>query len=923
MQIPSLFVLVVALFTCNPMSAQVAVLDSLHLALKNHPENDTSKVKLLNALSLNAWGSDPHKARTYAEAALPLAKSLNYTKGIADSYREISRYYWSQTEYDKSTDFALMALKEYERCHDLTGVSWCYASIGTSYSQANNFAKAFYYHNLALDLNRKINNKRGISRNLNSLGYVNELLKDYTKALEYYTKALDMRILLGDKADLTLSYSNVGSIHFYLEHYQLALDYLNKALPLAEEIDNKNYIALIYQNIGEVYTKTGKYIESDSYLKSALSVALAIGDKKRREGVYEALKTLEETRKNYKGAFRYLKLLQDLRDTLYTQDRSRQMAKMETLYETEKKEQTIKLLEQEHHIQTMWRKALTGGIILIALATTIIIFLQRSRTRKAKQLLEVQESLNDKLKEVDKMKSHFFANISHEFRTPLTLILAPLDEKLNSQDLTPAEKEMLMLMRRNANRLLDLVNQLLDLSKLEARKMQLAVKQDDLKEFVKTLTASFDSLAEIKGVHFIKNISLPATTYWFDADVLEKILNNVLSNAFKFTPIQGTVTVGIEPAPTKGDSLRIQVSDTGRGIPLDEQQEIFSPFYQAKNMADNGQPGTGLGLSLVKELVKLYNGSIELVSHENYGTTITICIPVAKYNFTNDERTLALTNPEKRLIRTMEEDANRVSSMEQEVHSDVILIIEDNKDLRDFITSILQKEFTVLAAANGEEGLSMARQHVPSLIVSDLMMPVMDGIAMTERIKNDERTSHIPIVLLTAKNEYESRLEGFKTGADDYLTKPFSTEELCVRITNLIEQRKRIAARYRDQIMVSPVAQPEISMDERFLQKAIAVVEHNMGDFSFGVERMADEINLSRTQLLRKLKALTGLPPNEFIKDLRLKRAAMLLAAKADTVTQIGYRVGFNDQSYFTKCFKKQFNVSPSEYVTSGKAVVK
>jgi len=247
----------------------------------------------------------------------------------------------------------------------------------------------------------------------------------------------------------------------------------------------------------------------------------------------------------------------------------------------------------------------------------------------------------------------------------------------------------------------------------------------------------------------------------------------------------------------------------------------------------------------------------------------------------------------------------------------VILIVEDNTDLRNFMTSFLQKEFTVITASNGKDGVEQALHHIPNLILSDLMMPEMDGITLTGKIKTNELTSHIPIILLTAKNEPESRLEGFKTGADDYLTKPFSTEELRVRITNLIEQRKRLAEKYRERSVVLPEAS---SMDEKFLKKIKTIVESNLGDFSFSVEKMADEMHISRTQLLRKLKALIGLAPNEFIKNLRLEKAAELILAKTDTITQIGYTVGFNDQSYFTKCFKKQFGVSPSEYITYGKS---
>lgn len=902
--------------------------DSLMAALHAAGQNDTTRVLILNELSASVWGADPDKAREYAEEALTLARKLNFTKGLADSYREMCRYYWSQTEYDKSTEYALMAIREYERCHDLKGISFCYSIMGSNYSQANNLEKALYYHNLALELNTRIKNISGISRNLNSIGYINELRKEYGTALDYYKQALDLRLKEGSKDEVTLSYANVGSIYLYIGDYSLSLEYLFRALPLAIEINNKNYIALVYQNIGEVYYKTGKYKDGELYLKKSLQTANEIGDKKRREGVYEAFHSLEHARGNHQAAYHYLKLLQGLRDTLYTQDRSRQMASMEALYETEKKEQTIRLLEQEKRIQTMWRNILIAAIVMALMFIVVIYRLQRSRTQKANELLRIQQSLNDKLTEIDLMKSRFFANISHEFRTPLTLILAPIEEKLSGHSVDSSEKESLLLIRRNANRLLDLVNQLLDLSKLEAGKMFLSVKKGDLNEFLQVVAGAFDSIAGNRRITFVKDIHLDQKAYWFDADVLEKILNNLLSNAFKFTPSGGLVTLLVQTDTTsqvKGTRITIQVTDTGRGISTEHQSKIFSPFYQAGHAAEDGQPGTGLGLALIKELIKLYGGTVGLTSQENQGTSVKIQIPCEKESFNADE---LKHEADTERINThtvsvdMETDTLSAQDAEQEEESegkDIVLVVEDNPELRQFIVSVLKTDFTLITATDGQQGLEQALQHVPSLVLSDLMMPVVDGMELTSRLRSDERTSHIPVILLTAKNEHESKLQGLTKGADDYLTKPFSTEELRIRIHNLIEQRKLLAAKYRERITVLPTPSHELSLDEKFLMKVRASVEGNMGDISFDVEKLAEEISLSRAPLTRKLKALTGLTPNEFIKDLRLKKAACLIRSKSDTITQICYSVGFRDQSYFTKCFKKQFGVSPSEYAWTAK----
>jgi signal transduction histidine kinase/DNA-binding response OmpR family regulator len=896
---------------------QSSPMDSLKAKLEIHTKDDTNKVLLLHVLSI--WEPSHEKSKEYAEKALQLAQQLDYPKGIGRSSFAMSCYYNYKAEYEKSTEFALKAMKAFEIINDQGYISDCFGIIASNYIQAKDYNKALTYGIRSLEVATKATDTAGMIASLHTLGNVYERKKDYKNALHHLNRSLSLKEIINDTRSMHSLYNDMGSTYFYLEQYSLALDYFFKALRIARERNKKTYEADICKNIGKVYLKKGNYVESKNYLQNGLALAEETEAQQRKVEIYEVLVELEETKKNYESALYYLKKLQVVRDSLYTQNRSAQMAKMETAFQTEKKDQQIKLLEQGEKIQLIWRYVLIVSVIL-----AIVIFqLQRLRTRKAKQLLEVQQSLNEKLKEIDKMKSHFFANISHEFRTPLTLLLAPLEEKL-ATNINKTEKESLLLMKRNANRLLDLVNQLLDLSKLEAGKMQLIVKQQNLREFLTLVSTSFDSLAESKKIQFIRAINIAEKEFWFDADVLEKILNNLLSNAFKFTSPTGIVTFLVQSETTAenyGSWVTIRISDTGKGIPAEEQDKIFSPFYQAKNSAENGQLGTGLGLSLVKELVKLYGGTLELTSKEHQGTSITIHLPVGKENFEDDQREETPIVQKKVIGTKLTDDIHEAVDRQRDaVHQDMVLIVEDNADLRNFMTSILQTEYTILTAVNGQEGKEQALEFMPSLIISDLMMPVMDGIMLTEQIKTDERTSHIPVVMLTARNETESRLQGLKTGADDFLTKPFSIEELRARVANLIAQRKLLAAKYKAELTIpiaGKIAQPAIaSLDDKFIQKAKDLVEVNMEDSSFTVEKMSKELNVSRTQLHRKLTALTGMPPSDFIRDLRLKKAAELILAKADNISQIGYSVGFNDQSYFTKCFKKQYGVAPSEYTT-------
>ncbi|HET6225038.1 MAG TPA: ATP-binding protein, partial [Bacteroidia bacterium] len=476
--------------------------------------------------------------------------------------------------------------------------------------------------------------------------------------------------------------------------------------------------------------------------------------------------------------------------------------------------------------------------------------------------------------------------------------------------------------KRNANRLLTLVNQLLDLSKLEANKMELVLQKGDLKQFLLVTASSFNSLAESKGILFKWNIQLDLVNAWFDSDKLEKIINNILFNAFKFTPQGGTIIYTINLTEDTKD-LVLNITDTGKGIPTNEQRHIFSPFYQSQYDGDD-QPGTGLGLSLVKELVKLYNGEIDLISAVNQGTSITITLPLTIERLPSSarvtERQPYVTSNMLHTDYAQKETTNPIGAEVEKVkeikaNQDSILVVEDNEDLRNFISSMLQDRFTVLTANNSEEGFTVATENIPDLIISDVMMPKIDGIRLADKLKNDERTSHIPLVLLTAKADIESRIIGLQKGADDYIAKPFSIEELTVRIVNLIEQRKKLAIKYSAELATPTLSvQKELSIDEKFLLRAKQIVEEHISDSSFGVEKMAEKINLSRAQLFRKLKAISGISPNEFINEIRLQKAAHFIHSKADTIAQIGYSVGFNEQSYFAKSFRKRFGVSPSEY---------
>ena len=385
--------LLIILFVPFFVQAQINKRDSLIAELEKHPQPDTVRINLLNTITFKSWGTDPQKNFEYATEALKLSQALQYKKGIASSYREISRYYWSQTEYTKAMDYALLAQEVYKELGDSKGVSWSYGSIGLSYSQANNYEKAIEYQKKALQLNSEIKNQLGIARDLNNLGYTYELMKDYAAARDYYVKALDMRMEIGDSTEMILPLMNVGSIHLTLNNHIVAKEYLLKALDLAERIRNNNMIAVINQNLGTMSGERKDYKKAMEHFNNALQIAHRIGDKKRKEGVYEALRNMEESRKNYQAAYTYAQRLQEIRDTLYTQDQTMKMAEMEARAEREKQEQAFQLLEKDKRIQTLWTNILIAGLILIVIAFVLVYSLQRYRERKNREFFNLQVDL--------------------------------------------------------------------------------------------------------------------------------------------------------------------------------------------------------------------------------------------------------------------------------------------------------------------------------------------------------------------------------------------------------------------------------------------------------------------------------------------------------------------------------------------------
>ncbi|MEZ4919958.1 MAG: ATP-binding protein [Saprospiraceae bacterium] len=532
----------------------------------------------------------------------------------------------------------------------------------------------------------------------------------------------------------------------------------------------------------------------------------------------------------------------------------------------------------------------------------------------------------DRIMELDKMKSRFFANISHEFRTPLTLILGPVKKLIESAPVSDLESQKedveltvsarnLGVVHRNALRLQELVNQLLDLSKIESGSMRLKATEAPLIPFLRALVFSFESLAERRHIHFQASFHASDTTFWFDRDKLEKITVNLLSNAFKYTPEQGHVSVWTR---VEHGRLKFIVEDSGPGIPKEEMDRIFNRFYQ---MEGTEEKGSGIGLSLVKELVDLHGGQISVESNQGRGARFSVSLPVERNGFpqgtvfeeSEDENPVPFLASE-RAEPAVSESSNGNGFSDPQDDRPSILVVEDNPDLRSFISETMGDGYQILTASNGRIGLELALEHIPSLIISDVMMPEMDGFALCSKLKSEERTCHIPLILLTAKAGQGHKLEGLATGADDYLTKPFDGRELQVRVSNLIEQRERLQRQFSRYIGIPKTGSIQlVSADERFLEKVYAAIQKELDNEFFSVEDLAEAVSFSRSQLHRKLKGLTGKSPTELIRECRLNQAKLLLEQGVGNVSEIAIQVGYSSVSYFTRSFKQVFGILPSE----------
>jgi signal transduction histidine kinase/DNA-binding response OmpR family regulator/tetratricopeptide (TPR) repeat protein len=751
---------------------------------------------------------------------------------------------------------------------------------------------------------------------------------DLEKALDYFEKALSYFPRSGSLYErYSLIYTFVNMLSYFPAESEKAIYLYTRLLPIVKKLELKEGIRTIHLYLSGAFIDKKNFPTASAYLDSAMKYDSPDWEKDNfyaiRARVAQALGNLSLSNDYYQKALAE-------KERVYLRRNSQSMTQWETQFRTREKE--LQLQQQQRQ-----QGLLLGivGLVSLLLAVATYSFL---RNRKQLQKLALQNTIiekqRDELRSLDKAKTRFFSNITHEFRTPLTLILSPLESLIEE---FPQQK-MLKTIYSNANRLLSLINQLLDLSKIDAGALKPDIRKGNLASFLQLQVESFFSLAQNQGVdlQFINRWPVDVEAC-YDADKLSKIITNLLSNSLKFTPKGGKVAFecrirsdewkGIKKEKSEKDSfdicrlqLDIQITDTGIGIPIAQLPFIFERFYQVDSSVKRSFEGSGIGLSLVKELVEVLKGEIRVESEVGKGTTFYLRFPVDAQSweiFPSEDRVfnvvedksvnefppLLLANSESTAIRSASNDS-----------APILLVVEDNSDLRTYIADLFSDTYRIITATDGQSGLNQAFDSVPDVVITDWMMPQMDGITLCRHLKNDARTNHVPVLMLTAKSAIESRLEGFEGGADDYIVKPFHATELQLKVRNWLQRQDNLRQLYTQRLAQPQEVPPLPETEKDFMERIFNLIDEHLADVNFGVEALSERLQLNRRTLQRKIGSLTNLSPNELIRNHRLRRALPLLK-QGGTIADVAFRVGFENPSYFSKCFKEVFGRRPSDIV--------
>ncbi len=863
--------------------------------------------------SLIQWGdrekhSDPAKTIRLGYQALELAKKYGSIPGQVHACRIISVGHWYKGAFQESMENAIKCHQLSQKHKYLPGEIRSLTLMGLISDDQKLFKQAASYYQQAYELSATLKDSLNIAKSLNNLG-ANQLRRNHIhSSLHYFEQAASIHRALNNQVYLADVLNNQGYSYIETCQYDLALKALNEALEIRKKSGNKIGESIVLQNLGKLYTRLNDFNKANDAFARSLLLAQESGALLRQKEVYHQWTILNEHQGNFREALDNYKMYEMLKDSLSNSKNTARIAEMLADFEAKKREQEIQNLMLSNKMNTLWQRIFLGLLFLLFIISFLGYRFYRFRNLRNQQLLEMQRIKTEELEALDNLKSRFFANISHDFRTPLSLILAPVEALKDS--VSPTVKRQLDVIQRNAAMLLKLVNQLLELSRMESGNMTLKCTSQDIVSLAKGILWSFQAAADKKQIQLHFDSECDQIELYFEQEKIEQVLINLIANAIRYTPQEGILGVTIRTLRERDRScLEIQVCDSGPGIPKDKLPRIFDRFFQGDSESHE-YDGAGIGLSIAKEFVELHHGQIHVNSMVGKGSTFCVQLPMGISHLKPDQivDTIAASPPIQKPEWEKQTPMDTTSFQGKR-----ILLVEDNPDFRNYLADQLRSNYQVLVAENGKVGLEKSIKNMPDLIISDVVMPEVDGITFCQQLKKDPLTDHIPIILLTAEDNPNTRINGLQSLADDFQVKPFQINELTTRIQNLISIREKLKERNRSNLLLQPGKIQEDSMEQAFMKQLLKVMEDELQNEYFGVEQLSAELGMSRVHLHRKLLALIGKPPSQFIRSFRLQRAYDLLAQNTGTVAEVAYRVGFSSPAYFTKCFHETYGFTPTD----------
>ena len=936
-----------------PAQSTQAEIDTLLMELAQE-KADTERVEIMGVLASSYRFIDLEKAEKYINEAAQLAKEINYTSGEIKCLYMSGVIYRVKGDIDNALNFGKASLNLATEKED-----WFWAgangnSLGNAYSSLGMYDTAAIYFFKALESYEKADLPVKAAMVYNNLGdnfykqNKDDLAKEYfTKSLNIYKESGKMKLAamtlmnLGRKENndsLAMIYlgqsmeihtqnndlegiasvnMNIGARLINNKQYEAALSYYLEALKQIKQVGHKRKTAIANNAIGNIYFELNQSEKAIQYYEAALSLSEDAKSKKEQKDTYNNLAKLYGNLGDYEKAFNYLNIAKDLGDSLINEKNLSITADLEAKYDAQKKEaalasQQLKI-EQQKNTQNRY---LIGGILLLLGIIAVFqryYYHQKRKKQEALLLLEHQKSESDSLRQLDQLKTKFFGNISHELRTPLTLIIGPLENALNNKNNKKSSDEDLSLAYLNSKRLLNLVNEILDLTKLDAGQLELHESAISLNQLVQRIFFSFQSLAHLRNIKLELRYNVPENLgIKLDSGKFEKIVNNLLSNAIKFSNSDETILLEVSDSKSKkGEQLVFTVTDSGAGIPPEDLDKIFNRFYQSQSGKTAG--GTGIGLALSKELALLLGGDLKAKSEVGKGSIFILEIPLKPAEITREipeisDHSETFSSEET----TLPESQNIYQPILLNGRKPRILIVEDHPEMSRFLSKTLAPYYDCHTAFNGSEALQKLTIESYDLITSDVMMPEMDGFEFRTEMSKNNLWRQIPFIMLTARTLESDKLKGFNLGIDDYITKPFSAPELLARIGNLLKNKSE-----RDRFQKEDSApDPAETFDNQLLKKAEQIVLDHLSDSDFKVSNLAKEIGYSQRQLARIINRLTGLSTVNFILEIRLQKSYQLFQNRQfATVSEVRYEVGIESAAYFTNKFKERFGKSPKEYL--------